>query len=203
MPRMYRNRFVAPRLVAALSGVALISVFGGLSACSKADTAKTEDTVASAAADVSAGVSSVAADMDAQKTTDFVTKAGIANMFEIQTSEAAIKTSKNPAVLSFAKMMVKDHTAAGKAYDTAVAATSGVTPPAGLDDDHQKKLDDLNTKTGKDFDDQYISLQKDAHADAVSLFDDYSKNGKDAALAKFATDTLPTLQKHKDAIDKM
>ncbi len=202
MSRVYRNHAIGPRLAAALSGVALISVFGGLSACSKSQTDNAQDTIASAAADVSAGVSSVAADMDAQKTSDFVTKAAIANMFEIQTSEAAIKTSKNPAVLSFAKMMVKDHTAAGKAFETAVGP-SGLTPPTMLDDDHQNKLNDLTTKTGKDFDDQYISLQKDAHSDAVSLFDDYSKNGKDASLAKFATDTLPTLQKHKDAIDKM
>ena len=190
-----------PRAAVLLCGVALFTLTGGLAACSKTDTNKAEDAVSSAAADVSSGVSSVAADMDASKTQDFVTKAAIANMFEIKTSELAVKTSKNANVLAFAKMMIKDHTAAGKKFDAAVAVTSGLTPPAALDDDHQKKLDDLSSKTGADFDDQYVSLQKDAHSDAVSLFDDYSKNGKDTALQGFATDTLPTLQMHKDKID--
>ena len=160
-----------------------------------------EDATASVVADASAGISSIGADMDASKTQDFVTKAAIANMFEIKTSEQAVKTSKNADVLAFAKMMIKDHTAAGKKFETAAAATSGLTPPVALDDDHQKTLDDLAAKTGADFDKAYVDIQQSAHADAVSLFDDYSKNGKDTALQTFATDTLPTLQAHKDKID--
>lgn len=186
---------------AAACGAIFVMSIGGLAACSKTTTDKVEDTTTSVVADASAAVSSIGADMDANKTQDFVTKAAIANMFEIKTSELAVKTSKNADVLAFAKMMIKDHTAAGKKFETAVAATSGLTPPAALDDDHQKKLDDLATKTGTDFDKAYVDIQQSAHSEAVSLFDDYSKNGKDAALQTFATNTLPTLQAHKDKID--
>ena len=170
-------------------------------ACSKSTTDKVEDATAGVAADASQAVSSIGADMDANKTQDFVTKAAIANLFEIKTGELAVKTSKNAGVLAFAKMMVKDHTAAGKAFETAVAATSGLTPPVALDEDHQKKLDDLATKTGTDFDKAYVDIQQSAHSEAVNLFEDYSKNGKDTALQTFATNTLPTLQAHKDKID--
>jgi putative membrane protein len=185
---------------AATCGLIFAVSLGGLAACSKSTTDKVEDATASVVSDASAGISSIGADMDASKTQDFVTKAAIANMFEIKTSEQAVKTSKNADVLAFAKMMIKDHTAAGKKFETAAAATSGLTPPAALDDDHQKKLDDLATKTGTDFDKAYVDIQQSAHADAVSLFDDYAKNGKDTALQTFATDTLPTLQAHKDKI---
>jgi putative membrane protein len=186
---------------AAACGLIFAVSLGGLAACSKSTQDKVEDATASVVADASAGISSIGADMDASKPQDFVTKAAIANMFEIKTSEQAVKTSKNADVLAFAKMMIKDHTAAGKTFETAVGVTSGLTPPAALDDDHQKTLDDLAAKTGADFDKAYVDIQQSAHADAVNLFDDYSKNGKDAALQTFATDTLPTLQAHKDKID--
>jgi len=189
-------------LRAALACGAIFALsLGGRRACNQKTTDKVEDATASVVADASAGVSSIAADMDANKTQDFVTKAAIANMFEVKTSELAIKTSKNADVLAFAKMMVKDHTAAGKKFETAAAATSGLTPPVALDEDHQKKLDDLATKTGTDFDKAYVDIQQSAHSEAVNLFDDYSKNGKDTALQTFATETLPTLQAHKDKID--
>jgi putative membrane protein len=188
------------RAAAACGAIFALSL-GGLAACSKSTTDKVEDATASVVADASTAVSSVGADMDANKTEDFVTKAAIANLFEIKTSELAIKTSKTADVLTFAKMMVKDHTAAGKKFETAAAATSGLNPPVALDDDHQKKLDDLATKTGTDFDKAYVDIQQSAHSEAVSLFDDYAKNGKDTALQTFAADTLPTLQAHKDKID--
>ena len=189
------------RAAAIASGLILAVSLTGMVACSKSTTDKVEDATAGVAADASQAVSSIGADMDANKTQDFVTKAAIANMFEIKTSELAVKTSKNADVLAFAKMMVKDHTAAGKAFETAVAATSGLTPPVALDEDHQKKLDDLATKTGTDFDKAYVDIQQSAHSEAVNLFEDYSKNGKDTALQTFATNTLPTLQAHKDKID--
>lgn len=190
-----------PFRAAAACGLIFAVSLGGLAACSKSTQDKMEDATASVMADASAGISSIGADMDASKTQDFVTKAAIANMFEIKTSEQAVKTSKNADVLAFARMMIKDHTAAGEKFKTAVGVTSGLTPPAALDDDHQKTLDDLATKTGTDFDKAYVDIQQSAHADAVNLFDDYSKNGKDAALQTFATETLPTLQAHKDKID--
>lgn len=189
------------RAAAIASGLIFAVSLTGMVACSKSTTDKVEDATANVAADASSAVSSIGADMDANKTQDFVTKAAVANMFEIKTSELAVKTSKNADVLTFAKMMVKDHTAAGKAYETAVAATSGLTPPVALDEDHQKKLDDLATKTGTDFDKAYIDIQQSAHSEAVNLFEDYSKNGKDTALQAFAAKTLPTLQAHKDKID--
>ncbi len=188
------------RAAAIASGLILAVSLTGMVACSKSTNDKVEDATASVTADAGAAVSSIGADMDANKTQDFVTKAPIANMFEIKTSELAVKTSKNADVLAFAKMMIKDHTDAGKKFETAASA-SGLTPPTALDEDHQKKLDDLATKTGTDFDKAYVDLQQGAHSDAVNLFEDYSKNGKDTALQTFATNTLPTLQAHKDKID--
>ncbi len=191
-------------IVACASGVL---VMASLSACNKAQQTEASEATSSVAGDAGSVMSDAGAAISDAVTPDtpqdFATKAAVANMFEIETSKLAIKTSKNADVLAFAKKMVADHTKAGAAFKTAVAKVDGVKAPTALDDDHQKKLDDLKTKTGDDFDKAYIGLQKDAHSDAVSLFDNYSKNGTDPTLKAFAADTLPTLQAHKDMIDKM
>lgn len=189
---------------AAVSAIALVAAVGALAACSP----KASDTAESVAADAGSVMSDAGAAISDAVTPDspqdFTTKVAIANMFEIETSKLALKMGTRADVKTFAKQMVDDHTKAGVAFKKVLATDTTVTAPKTLDDDHQKKLDDLKAmKAGDDFDSAYISAQKDAHSDAVSLFDNYSKNGTDTALKQFATDTLPTLQSHKDMIDKM
>ncbi|HWU48720.1 MAG TPA: DUF4142 domain-containing protein [Asticcacaulis sp.] len=203
MFKLTRSRLMTTSVCAALA----VGAFS-LSACNKSQQTQTSDTASSAMSDAGAMMSdtgSMIADAVTPDTPqDFVNKAAVANQFEIDESQLALKTSKNADVLAFARRMVKDHTKAGKDMAAAVAKSGAVTAPStALDDAHQSKLDDLKTKTGKDFDDDYISDQKDAHSEAVSLFDNYAKNGDDPALKDFAASTLPTLQAHKDAIDKM
>lgn len=133
---------------------------------------------------------------------EFVTKASVAGMFEVETSNVALTHSSDADVKAFAKQMVTDHTAAGNTLKT-IAAKEGLKPATALDSNHQEKLDELKTASKDDFNDTYISLQEDAHDDAVSLFGDYAKNGDNAALKQFAAKTLPTLEKHKAHIEKL
>lgn len=192
---------------ASVCGLLLASTLG-LTACNKTQQTATSETASSAMSDAGAMMSDTGSMISDAVTPDtpqqFADKAAVSNQFEIEESRLALKTSKNADVLAFAKRMVNDHTAAGKDLDAAVSKSANVTAPSTqLDDSHQSKLDDLKTKTGDDFDKAYISDQKDAHNNAVDLFDDYAKNGEDGALKTFAAKTLPTLEAHKAAIDKM
>ena len=65
--------------------------------------------------------------------------------------------------------------------------------PTALDSEHQKMLDDLKAKNGKDFDQGYDQIQVKAHRDAVALFEAYAKTGDDAELKDWAGKTLPHL----------
>jgi putative membrane protein len=128
---------------------------------------------------------------------DFVTKASIANMFEIETSKLALDRAQRDDVKSLANMMVEDHTKTGERMKDVLAAANSSAKPAGaLDSKHQKMMDKLEAASDEKFDAEYLKIQNDAHKDAVNLFSDYSKSGKDAALKDFATETLPTLQQH-------
>jgi len=63
--------------------------------------------------------------------------------------------------------------------------------PTALDAEHQKLLDDLKAKNGKDFDQSYDQAQLKGHRDAVALFEAYAKGGDDAELKGWAGQTLP------------
>ena len=128
----------------------------------------------------------------------FVEKASIANEFEIESSKIALRKSKNAHVKALAQRMISEHSQTAKKLKKAVLASgSSATVVGGLDAKHQKLLGKLqNTANGKDFDEEYLSMQKDAHKEAVCLFKNYAKNGANPTLRNFAADTLPHLKDH-------
>jgi len=76
-------------------------------------------------------------------------------------------------------------------------------PDTSLDPKHQKMLDKLNAASSATFDRLYVKEQVKAHDEAVSLFKDYSKHGDNDTIKGFASDTLPTLEEHKQNIQQL
>ena len=77
------------------------------------------------------------------KITDFVNKAALGGMMEVQLGQIAQKKALSQQVKDFGKTMEKDHGDANAKLKTAIQSLS-LTVPASLDQDHQKKIDDLN-----------------------------------------------------------
>jgi putative membrane protein len=75
--------------------------------------------------------------------------------------------------------------------------------PAALDAEHQKMLNDLKAKSGKDFDQSYDQIQLKAHGDAVALFEAYAKGGDSSELKSWAANTLPHLKEHLSMAEKL
>ena len=133
----------------------------------------------------------------------FVATAAAGNLFEIDSSELALRRSQSSAVRDFANRMVVDHNAAAAKLKQAVADAK-LTPPAEkLDAKHQAMLDDLKAKDAASFDRAYIEVQYNAHVETVALFQSYAKGGETGRLKAFAADVLPTLQGHLDHVTKM
>jgi putative membrane protein len=133
----------------------------------------------------------------APKTEDFVKKAAISDMFEIQSSQLAQTKAQDAGIKTFAAKMVTDHTKTSEELKGLVSGGKVKAEiPAAMDDSHKSKLEKLNSLNGKDFDEQYADDQQAAHKDAVSLFERYSKGGDNAELKAFAGKTLPHLQEH-------
>jgi len=132
----------------------------------------------------------------------FATMAANGGMTEVELSKLAETKATNAQVKSFAAMMVKDHTMAGNQL-MAIAKSKNITLPAGIDNDSQKKVSDLNGKSGADFDKAYVNAMVDDHKKTVDAFEDASKNLKDPDLKGFVDKTLPTIKMHLDAIQKI
>jgi putative membrane protein len=131
----------------------------------------------------------------------FVDKAAAGGMFEVESSKIAQGTAQDQAVKDFAHKMIDDHGAANAKLET-IAGEQKLTVPKELDAKHKADLDTLQ-KSKDTVDKPYVQMQRDAHSDAVTLFEGYAKDGDNAQLKTFAAETLPTLKMHQDMIEKI
>jgi putative membrane protein len=173
----------------------------GFAACSPENPASEATSTGDVALDNGTMVDTAAVDEGVK---NFVEKAALTDMFEIESAKIALERSKVQSVKDFAQMMIDAHTAT-TAELMPLATAAMVTPPAALDNDHMGKLDELRNASVEDFDDKYIDQQTEAHENALNLMKDFSANGKDAGLQAFATKTQTAIQSHLDqvkALDK-
>jgi putative membrane protein len=132
---------------------------------------------------------------------EFLQGARDGGMTEISASQLAVAKSSNPQVVSFAKMMIIDHSKADSAlqdieYDQLVTAKDSIS------DAHKIALDSLATKQGADFDKAYIAMMVKDHEGAVDLFTE-ATSGKNIPIHYFAIDNLPTIQKHLEEAENL
>jgi putative membrane protein len=120
------------------------------------------------------------------------TQGGLA---EIDCGMLAQQRSKNPQVLAFASMAVKDHMAAN-AQLRELAAKNHVDLPAAPTAAQVGKKAQLTTLSADDFDRAYIEWQILAHKGAIDAFRTESESGDDKDARQFAIDTLPVLRSH-------
>jgi putative membrane protein len=131
----------------------------------------------------------------------FVVNAANAGMTEVQLGQLAQQKGMAKDVKEYGAMMEKDHTAAGDKLK-ALAASKNITMPAAISPEMQKNIDDLQQKSGKDFDKAYINMMVDDHKKVISEFEDESKKGSDADIRAFADSTLHTLRHHLQEAEK-
>jgi putative membrane protein len=131
---------------------------------------------------------------------EFATKAAVSGMAEVALGKLALSKTTNPQLKEFANMMVKDH---GKANTElmALAKTKNITLPTAVDDVHKKKMEDLQKKSGVDFDKGYAQAMVEGHEATLKLMQGESTDGKDADLKAFAAKTAPIVQTHLTMID--
>jgi len=132
------------------------------------------------------------------------TGAPAAQDFEIQSSQLALAKQADADTKPFAEKMVQDHQKTSSELKAMVdGGKVKATLPTALDSEHQKMLDELKSKSGKEFDSSYDQIQLKAHRDAVALFDAYAKGGDNPELKGWAGKTLPHLKEHLSMAEKL
>jgi putative membrane protein len=135
---------------------------------------------------------------------EFVNKVAISDMFEIQSSQLALSKQADVDTKPFAEKMVTDHQKTSSELKSLIdSGTVKATLPTALDAQHQKMLDELKVKSGKDFDQSYDQIQVKAHQDAVALFEVYARGGDNPDLKSWAAQTLPHLKEHLSMAQKL
>jgi putative membrane protein len=124
----------------------------------------------------------------------FITKAIQGNLAEVAMGQLAQQQGTSDDVKSFGQMLVTDHSAANQKA-TSVAGQLGVTPPSEPSKKQQADHDKLAKVSGAAFDRQFATMMVADHKKDIADYKKASKSKNDA-VAGYATDSLPVLEKH-------
>jgi putative membrane protein len=109
----------------------------------------------------------------------FLSTAAQSDMNEIKLSQLAETKASSSQVKAFAKKMVTDHTKL-ETQMKPFATKWNLTPPVGLDSDHQAVYDRLNGLSGPDFDKAYMTAMAGDHHKALDAFTTEAQSTQDA-----------------------
>jgi putative membrane protein len=150
------------------------------------------DTATATTTGESGGTISALSDADKE----FITKAGMGGMAEVQMGNLALQKATHADVKAFAQRMVTDHSKANDELSQ-LATAKGVALPTELAGDHKAAFDHLSSLSGAEFDKAYMQHMVEDHDKDVAEFDKASTSATDADVKTWAGKTLPTLQSHQ------
>lgn len=133
--------------------------------------------------------------LDSGANNEFVAKAAIGNMMEIESSAHMIKLTENRDIQNLATIMVKDHTAAKRELAN-IAKQQKIFVPQTLPIAQKQMLTRIDSLKEDERNSYYVELMVKEHEKAVALFEQASKQESNAELAKFAANKLPGLKHH-------
>jgi putative membrane protein len=119
---------------------------------------------------------------------------------EIEAAQLAKQKAYNPAVRAYAARLIDEHTQ--KMQQTLqLANRRGLEPnkprlAAAVESTHQKTMEELRKKSGRDFDRAYLDYQVTMHQQAVKLVEDTANSVKDTRLKQHLEKTRPDLMSH-------
>ncbi len=147
---------------------------------------------------LSSVITASAADKADQK---FMQEAMQGNLAEIQMGQLAQQKGQSDDVKSYGQMLVTDHTASNEDAKK-VVDQMGMTPPTEPSATQKAMYNKISKLSGAAFDRSFAKEMVADHKKDIAEFKRESRK-KDDPAAQFAQQTLPTLQKHLDAAEKL
>jgi putative membrane protein len=126
----------------------------------------------------------------------YMQMAASGDMFEIQSGQLALQRSCDPAVRSFAQMIIDDHTRLSSQMMQVAQASNLPMPPTQLAPHHQQMLQTLTAATTPGFEGTFRAQQMAAHQEALNLHQTYASSGDVAPLRAVAAQAVPAIQTH-------
>ncbi len=110
-------------------------------------------------------------------------------------ADEAAARSESAKIRAFARVLVRDHRESSAAL-AAFAKSKAVELASGDFERHEAHFDQLREEKGPDFDSAFLELMVRMHKERVENFEMTATDSPDAALKKWAEETLPKLQSH-------
>lgn len=133
---------------------------------------------------------------------EFVVMAAEVDMKEIELGKLAQQKAADAEVKAYGQMMVDNHTKSSQTTKD-LAQRKNITIPMGETEKITEAKQDLQDKTGKDFDEAYIDMMVDSHEKTIDKMERASENAKDADIRMWAANMLPTLRTHLDEAKRL
>ena len=195
------------KLILPVAAVALLTFCGPRDNSDTAAIGEGEGGAAAANATMDSAMAPAATAEPALDDTGVLAQLDIANNLEIQTGEMAAKKATNPQVKQMAQKIVKEHTA-NRQQGRALAKKLGTTPSGGelasAADARGGEMDDLNNKTGKEFDQAWVDFQIDAHQKTLGdLQNKLLPAAQNAELKAMIQKTIPKVQEHLTSLEQL
>jgi putative membrane protein len=115
--------------------------------------------------------------------------------FEVESSRLALAKSQDPAVRSYAAMLIRDHERMSDDLRDAVRTFERAEPAFALVSHHEAWLQRLR-EASTDFDPLYRDFQVAAHQEALELHQGYATAGDLPAVQRFAAGAAPIIARH-------
>jgi putative membrane protein len=140
-----------------------------------------------------------------QATQDFVQKAQAGTHFEVETGTLAANQAGDAKVKQFGKMMVSDHSKAGKNLAATLKSdrSAGLPSDTAMNAEQTSEYNKLKGLRGAEFDKQYVQTMLKDHQEDAQLFDDYAKSGDDPKVKAFAKKTAAVIHKHLQHVQQL
>jgi len=122
----------------------------------------------------------------------FVAEVVVTNNEEIKLLQEGIDKGTDKALKSHAKMMLGDHNNLKKKL-LAYAASKSYPVMSNDEGDAAKKISDMSSKTGKDWEKAWADLMFSGHEKTIGKFEGAQNQVNDGELKTMITNTLPTL----------
>ncbi|MBC8166439.1 MAG: DUF4142 domain-containing protein [Bryobacteraceae bacterium] len=126
---------------------------------------------------------------------DFMMKAAMGGMMEMQLAQAAQQKASSQEVKDLARKIEQDHKQASDKLK-AIAAERHVDLPATMGPEHEKMMAKVTGLTGEEFDRAYTKLMVADHKKDIREFEKAVNRSMDSDLKNFASATLPSLKEH-------
>ncbi len=133
----------------------------------------------------------------------FLEEAASSGMMELQAAQLAATKATDPAVKSYASTLA-DHHGTANSELMQLAASLGVELPAAPQRSARNQLEKLGKRTGAEFDREFVrEVGIKEHERDIKKFQNASKDVKEPQLKAWIDKTLPALQQHLAAAQKL